>query len=65
MNSRTEKRLGIAAAAALTVAIFIIPAGAEMSPERAEIALDRAVIHYAYAETASLVRDISHNVRNN
>ncbi|PRD43399.1 hypothetical protein C5748_11955 [Phyllobacterium phragmitis] len=67
MNSRTEKRLGLAAAAALTVATFIMPAGAGMSPGAniaAEIAHDRALIRFAYADTLPVTRDFSHIVRN-
>ncbi|MBB2972089.1 hypothetical protein [Mesorhizobium sp. RMAD-H1] len=66
MNSRTEKRLGIAAAAALTVAAFIVPASADRNANATiatEIAHDRALIRYAYADTAFAIRDISHIVR--
>ncbi|KXF78943.1 hypothetical protein ATN84_04080 [Paramesorhizobium deserti] len=66
MNSRTERRLGIAAAAALTVAAFIVPASADRSPNvevATEIAHDSALIRYAYADTAAAIRDFSHIVR--
>jgi len=66
MNSRTERRLGIAAAAALTVAAFIVPASADRSADVAVVAAvahDRALIRYAYADTAAAIRDFSHTVR--
>ncbi|PYE89341.1 hypothetical protein [Phyllobacterium leguminum] len=52
MNSRTEKRLGIAAAAALTVAALIAPASADRSPHSAASlsAHNSGVVQFAYAE---------------
>lgn len=53
MNSRTEKRLGIAAAAILTVAALIAPASADRSPpvESASLSASKsAVAQFAYAE---------------
>ncbi|GGA88676.1 hypothetical protein GCM10011491_15590 [Brucella endophytica] len=52
MNSRTERRLGIAAAAALTVAALIAPALADRSPHRTEFsqAHDMAMVQFAYAD---------------
>ena len=53
MNSRTEKRLGIAAAAMLTVAALIAPASADRSSpveSASKSAPKSAVAQFAYAE---------------
>ncbi|WP_420960301.1 hypothetical protein [Brucella sp. IR073] len=55
MNSRTERRLGIAAAAALTVAALIAPASADRSPHKTELsrAHDAGVVQFAYVDQGS------------
>jgi hypothetical protein len=53
MNSRTERRLGVAAAAALTIAALIAPAMADRNAHIENSALSTrasAVVQYAYAE---------------